>query len=243
MNVFLESKIETEKSLAAASSNLMTFVEGWDKEYNALIANIDLFDPQKTCMWSQEQAQHFVRALYHVRGHFHEFLWHLGNFAPNKASKEMIGKNIFDELGGHGHSHEQLFRIFAEGLGVDIVDEHLNETTYLPFIKDYNKGHIKWMYENDWQTRISGFAAFELLDNVDYVNCVRIPKSLGLTGKELTFFNVHIVVDHFKSILEGALIDVWSAHPEKVKYGFDFICRHQRKMWQNLSDEIFNYTA
>ena len=241
MNVVLDSNLETKKSLAVASSSLMTFLEGWEKEYNTLIANIDLFDPQKTCMWSQEQAQHFVRAFYHVRGHFHEFLWHLGNFAPNKSSKDVILNNICDELGGSGCSHEELYRIFAEGLCVDIVKEHLEETTYLPFIRDYNKGHIKWMYENDWQTRISGFAAFEYLDKVDYLKCKKIPQSLGCTGKELTFFNVHIVVDHFESVLDRLLIDVWGTDQLKVEDGFNFIANHQVRMWQNLSDEIFNY--
>lgn len=200
-----------------AACSLDQYLASWDESYTKYVSQISLFNPQKTTQWSAAQQKHFVKTFYHVRGHFHCFLWFMGNFAPDKASKDMILQNIIDELGDQALSHEKLYHIFAEHVEVDIVPEMLEQKTYLPFIQEFNKGHLRWLSDKDWPTKVSAFAALKRLDNVDYVNAKAIAESLGLCGQALTFF------------------------AEKAKYAFQFIKEHQINMWQNLSNEIFGY--
>lgn len=225
------------------SASLMAFLSEWDAYYLDATQQTRLFKADETAKWSQKQRIHFIKVFYHCRGHFHEFLWHLANFAPDSTSKELILSNIRDEFGGNGLSHEKLYRLFAEDAGVDLTEECLNEETYLPFVREFNKTHIKWLNENDWTTRISGFAALERLDIVDYYQGKKLAESLTLKGKALTFFNVHINSNHFDSLLNTMLISHWEKFSSKVKKAFYFIGDHQINLWQNLSDEVFNYHA
>lgn len=223
------------------ADSLAEYLIDWDTEYKEKVSKIALFQPEKTAQWSTEQQQHFIKTFYHVRGHFHCFLWFMGNFAPDKESKDMVLQNIIDELGDRGLSHEKLYHILAQQVGVDLMPEMLEEKTYLPFIQEFNKGHLRWLSDKDWPTRVAAFAALERLDNVDYANAKAIAESLGLHGQALVFFNVHINSAHFDSILEKSFTKIWAAEPEKSKYAFQFIMDHQINMWKNLSDEIFAY--
>lgn len=231
-----ESEIASEKS-----HDLLNFLESWDIEYGQKVKSLPLFDVNKTAQWSLKQKTHFVKVFYHCRGHFHEFLWFLANYAPDKKFKDIIIENITDELGVNGYSHEQLYALSADAVGVDITREYIEQETYLPFAKEFNQGHLKWLRKNDWDKRISAFAALERLDKVDYIKGKKIAESIGLQGKELTFFNVHIHVDHFDRVLKGAILDIWERNSLAVKEAFSFILNHQIKMWHNLSDEIFSY--
>ena len=157
--------------------SLDSYLTEWDENYARDVSKISLFDPKRTAQWTTTQQKHFVKTFYHVRGHFHCFLWFMGNFAPDEAGKNMILKNIIDELGGRALSHEKLYHIFAERLGVEIMPEMLEQKTYLPFIQEFNKGHLRWLSNKDWSTKVSAFAALERLDNVDYLNARAIAES------------------------------------------------------------------
>lgn len=231
---------ETQQCLEL-NPGLLSFLMEWDDYYQQKIANIPLFDCHKTSQWTLEQKAHFIKVFYHCRGHFHELMWFIACYAPDNKSKDIILKNIADEIGENSLSHEKLYGITAQAVGVDIMKEYIDHETYLPFCKEFNRGHLKWLNEHDWEGKISAFAALERLDNCDYVKGKALAESLGLKGKELTFFNVHIHVDHFGDVLRNGLVDVWETQPSKIKEAFYFIADHQIKMWQDLSNEIFNY--
>jgi pyrroloquinoline quinone (PQQ) biosynthesis protein C len=222
-------------------SDLLEFLASWDVNYNKKINSLPLFDSRQTAKWTINQKSHFIKVLYHCRGHFHELLWFLACYAPNKGIKDIIIDNILEELGKNGFSHEQLYDFSAKAVGVDITKEYIEQETYLPFCKEFNKGHLQWLNEHNWDMKISAFAALERLDNIDYVKGRDLAESLGLSGKELTFFNVHIHVDHFETVLRGAMLDVWEKDRKAVIEAFNFISDHQAKMWENLSEEVFSY--
>ena len=231
-----ENGIDNEKY-----RELFNFLESWDIEYGQKIKSLPLFDVNKTAQWSIQQKTHFVKVFYHCRGHFHELLWLLACYAPDKKFKTIVIDNILDELGTDGFSHEQLYSFSANAVGVDVKKEYVDHETYLPFCKEFNHGHLQWLNEHDWDGKISAFAALERLDNIDYVKGKELGESIGLKGKELTFFNVHIHVDHFGSVLKGSLLDIWERNSSAVKEAFSFILNHQTKMWHDLSDEIFTH--
>lgn len=220
---------------------LQKFLVDWDNNYQKKISNIDIFNYSLTKNWNKEQCQFFIKILYHIRGHFDSFLWYMGNFAPNNKTKQMILKNVHDEFGMNGLSHEQLYFQFANYFDVDLTYELIEETFYSNFAKEYIKNQLLWLRNNDWDHRLAAFAAIERLDNVDYLNLRNIAKSIGANGKALTFFNVHISADHFEGILLAAFQDLWQEKPLIAQEVFNFISDFQTSMWKNLSDEIFNY--
>ncbi len=222
---------------------LASFLEQWDREYSDSIGDLDLFNAEKTCLWSADKKAHFVKAFYHCRGHFHELLWFLASYAPDPLSKQIILDNIADEISTHGVSHEKLYGFVAEAVGVDIKREYIYQDTYLPFCRRFNRGLLEWMATHEWSSQISAFAALEHLDNVDYVHGKKLAQSLGLSGKALTFFNVHIHVDHFSKVAEEILEEIWIKSPAIVEEAFSFIARHQARVWQDMSHELCHYSS
>jgi hypothetical protein len=101
-------------------NSLKEFVESLDLLYIEKLKQIALFDPKKSSLLSLEQKQLFCKVFYHLRGHFHDFLWVMGNFLPNEGLKQIVLTNISEEFGMRC-SHEQLYVRFAEALGVDMV--------------------------------------------------------------------------------------------------------------------------
>lgn len=233
-----EDKLEL---LFSENEDLFHFLKSWDIEYGQKIKSLPLFDINQTAQWSLQQKIHFVKVFYHCRGHFHELLWFLACYAPDRKFKRIVIENILDELGENGASHEELYSFSAQAVGVDVKKEYIDHETYLPFCKEFNRGHLQWLNEHDWDGKIAAFAALERLDNIDYVKGKELAENIGLTGKELTFFNVHIHIDHFGSVLKGGLLDAWKRNTLAVKEAFTFILEHQIKMWHSLSDEVFNY--
>ncbi|MDF1795034.1 MAG: hypothetical protein P1U63_00715 [Coxiellaceae bacterium] len=94
--------------------SLEEFLIAWDSDYKGKISNIDLFNPKVTTQYSQDQIKYFIKIFYHARAHFKDFLWHLGNYAPNKNIKEIVLKNIEEEFNGDYISHEQMYLDFAK---------------------------------------------------------------------------------------------------------------------------------
>ncbi len=223
-------------------SSLSDYLDWWDNNYKNSIEKISLFDPKKTAQWSSAQREYFVKTFYHVRGHFHSFLWFMGNIAPDKEAKHVIVQNIMEEFGENGFSHERLYYEFAKSLSVDLSNEITKHQYYLPFIQEFNKGHLEWLQNHDWTGCLSAFSAYERLDNVDYVSLLALAKGLGTSRLGLTFFQVHVHVKHFDNTL-NLLSDMWKAKPEKVKDGFNFIQNHQLNMWKKLSENVFNYNS
>ena len=219
------------------AASLYEFVNQWSQSYQNEMKKIPLFNTAKTQQWTQEQKSYFAKVFYHARGHFHDFLWYMGNIAPDKTSKNIILQNLSEEFGGSGRSHETLYFNFAKSLNLDLRDEFVKQTHYLNFVREFNYGHLQWLAEHDWDSCLSTFAAYEKLDNVDYQYLFLLAKNLGVEGDGLLFFAVHKQVQHFETTLEP-LIRIWSSNRQKVEEAFDFISTHQLQMWQNLSQEI-----
>jgi hypothetical protein len=216
--------------------SLEEFIKNIDYYYIKKLQKIPLFDSQKTPFLSAEQKQLFCKVFYHLRGHFHDFLWVMGNFLPNEKLKQIVLTNISEEFGVRC-SHEQLYVRFAEALDVDIIEEIKEEKYYLDFAKKFNRGHIKWLLNHDWEHKMSAFSAYERLDNVDYPHLFNLAKTFELSDYHLSFFRVHTVVQHFENT-EEQIGNIWKSDKEKVMLGFCFIYNHQLQMWSSLSDVV-----
>lgn len=219
--------------------NLENFLQQWEEKYVAQVRNMQLFDSSYSKTWSMEQKQHFARVFYHARGHFQDFVWYIGNHSIDKTTKDVILKNIAEELNGAARSHEQLYLDFAETVGVDIKEEFLDEKYYLPFVREFNTDHLRWLHEHDADERFAALAAYEKLDNIDYAYLLDLVESFGTNNVGQRFYKVHIAVEHFEPTLEK-LVSIWEIAPEKVMDAFDFIGNHQLKLWSNLSKEMNN---
>lgn len=210
-----------------------------DENYNDNLQSIDLFNPEKTAKWSAIQKKKFAGYFYHLRGHFINFIWYMANFSTDPEVKEILLHNIQEEIGiDNRFSHEQLYGNFARECGINIHDEMVNHTHNIAFTKNFNKSHLQWLASNDEHTQLATFAAYERLDNVDYHYLLKLAESLNMPREALTFFKVHIYVEHFDSTLLK-LIPLWENSSEKIVRSFDFIYKVQQQMWQNLSAEIF----
>jgi len=231
--------IDSVENILIKQNSLEDFVENLDLMYIMRLKRIALFDTQKASLLSLDQKQLFCKVFYHLRGHFHDFLWIMGNFLPNEELKQIVLSNISEEFGMRC-SHEQLYVRFAEALDVDIIKEIKEEQHYLEFAKAFNRKHKNWLLNHDWEYKMSAFSAYERLDNVDYPYLFNIAKSFGLSDYDLSFFRVHTVVRHFEST-EEQIGKIWERSKEKVIPSFHFIYNHQLQMWSNLSDTILNY--
>lgn len=94
--------------------------------YKERVKTIPIFDNIKIKSLCTEQRKLFAKTFYHIRGHFHNFLWYIGNFTNNKSFKKIVVDNIADELNYEGYSHEKLYFIFAEEFGIDPLSEGNN---------------------------------------------------------------------------------------------------------------------
>ncbi len=224
---------------ASADDNLQQFLAKWDAEYRKKVNSIPLFDGNTPSQYTDSQKEFFVRTFYHVRGHFHKFLWMLGNTAPDKETKAKILHNIEEEFGGDSPSHEQLYFEFAKSLGLEVADEFLTEKHNLPFIREFNLRHLQWLQNSDWAGKWAVFSAYERLDNIDYANLLDVARRFGATDRGLIFFIIHNKADHFEHTYQN-LAKIWRSDQAKVREAFSFIGEHQIKMWQILSETITN---
>ena len=231
--------ISEVRKLKDENDDLLTFLSGWQLKYQEALSGIELFDRSVKRTWLNEEKIHFVKMLYHVRGHFHDFLWHLGSHAPNEKIKNIVLSNIAEEFSEDGLSHEQLYLNFAKSVGCDLNQEIILGENYFPAIKRFNQGHIKWLLEHDWKQNFAAFSAYEKLDNIDYPYLIDIAKIFDTQAKDLAFFKVHIHVKHFEATFD-LLCDIWRENTNTVIESFDFIAEHQIAMWQNFSNDMFS---
>lgn len=228
------------KGVSQAHIDIQQFLKHWNQDYTKRIDEIALFNPDKNARLSVCQKSYFIRAFYHVRGHFNDFLWYMGNHAPDEFSKNAFIGNIREEFGGKLHSHEQLYYRFAEFFDVDIKQEIIEKATYEPYIRQFNHGHLKWLHENDWPRNFAAFSAYEFLDNIDYKRLSSLALNMGCSKRSMGFFIVHVHAEHFEPLYKS-LIGLWQQSPETIREGFDFICNHQINMWKTLSDRVFEH--
>lgn len=238
-NLELNPKLREDQK-ATLSPTLQTFLTQWDNEYRESVSSLPLFNTTPELDWSSEQKQFFCKIFYHARGHLSDFLWYMGNVAPNMKSKELVLYNYSEEFGGHSPSHEQLYFFFTKEMGVPSPNDVTDPKYYLPFLKEFNDEHVNWLKTHDWDGCLGAYSAYERLDNLDYANLLVLAENLGATKKGLIFFKVHSEVEHFDATTE-LLNESWNRNEEIVRQSFEFIAKHQQKMWEKLSHEAFNY--
>ncbi|HAT1981250.1 iron-containing redox enzyme family protein [Legionella pneumophila] len=229
-----------EETSTNLPKSLSHFLIQSDLDYKNSLSSIPLFDVKRTIFWDDNLRKMFASIFYHLRGHFINFLWYVANFADNEASKQIIIQNIYEEIGiGNRFSHEKLYERFAKECGVDIHDEIVNETNYIPFAKEFNKAHLSWLAQHDPKDHLCAFAAYERLDNLDYPFLVELAKSMKISQHGMTFFNVHTHVDHFDTTLQ-LIVPIWEESPQRLIESFHFIQTHQLGMWEQFSNILFN---
>ncbi|MBX3486440.1 MAG: iron-containing redox enzyme family protein [Candidatus Paracaedibacteraceae bacterium] len=210
------------------------FMIAWEAEYVQELSKISIFNPEITVQWTKAQIEKFVRIFYHARGHFHEFLWYLGNHAENRDVKRIVLENIAEEFNGGAASHEQMFIEFAKSHDVELKDEYIDGKSYVSAIRDFNKGHLRWLADHSAEHGFAAFSAYERLDNIDYGALAKLAESIGTSRKGLIFFNVHLKAQHFETT-EGYLEEIWQNNSEAVRESFSFITYHQLQMWRSLA--------
>lgn len=223
--------------------SLDDFLLAIDKNYQEEANKIDLFNPILTAQWTQEQKTLFVKLFYHARGHFYKFLWYMGSLTQDSELKENVLHNINEEFGEKGKSHEQMYFDFVSSLGVNLIKEIYEENFYLDFLRKFNKNHMQWISEKDDTGKLCLFSAYERLDNVDYLNLLKLVKSIGVVKKEaLLFFIVHSQAEHFDQLYDQ-LFSIWAERKEDVIAAFQFTYDNQLVMWKKLSLAIQEKTC
>lgn len=227
-----------EKNLAK-NKKLENFLRKSDDEYRKKISEIDLFDIKKTSQWTDQQKKTFARMFYHARGHFYKFLWYIGSRSSEQETKEKIIENIKEEFSETNKSHDLLYLDFAKNLGVNLDKEIYEENFYRPFLREFDKNHIKWIVEAKSEASLMALlSAYERLDNIDYANLLRLAKSIGVSDNNaLLFFVIHSNANHFDRLF-SMLESIWEIYKEDVIESFNFIYENQLKMWISLSNEI-----
>jgi len=225
--------------------SLDNFIRNWDQQYKAAQSEIRILNPFLAGMLNKNRQGYFAKTFWHARGHFGDFLWLLASHAPDFESKKIILSNIEDELGANdpaNDAHEQLYIRFANAVGAEVRRSWVDDKYYLPEIRRYNKGHLDFLLNHNWNTSMAAFSAFELLDNHDYDALDKVAKSFGLDEKERQYFIVHKDSDHFGEVSQG-LEQRWQNDHHQVLVAFQFIGSHQLKMWKDLSEAVFNYSG
>ncbi len=217
------------------------FLTGWDAYSRRAHQRIPLFDPDKSGCLLSIQKKYFVKLFWHARAYFINFLWFLGNYAPGASQKEKVLAHIIDEFGADTLSHDQLYLNFAKNLNVDLKNEILQQSSYLPFLKTYNQKHLSWLYAHDWESRLCSFAAYERLDNIDYADLLKLVKAWKIPRRGRVFFEIHARAEHYTMVNEGDVERIWKKNPKKVKEAFLFIGHHQLSMWRQLSRKVLLY--
>ena len=124
---------------------------------------------------------------------------------------------------------------------MDLRDELINQTSYLDFAKEFNRRHIEFLVQNDWDHQVAAFAAYERLDNVDYMDLMKLAQNMGASDDSLLFFIVHSEVTHYETAKDRlSLENIWTNNSEAVQKGFSFIHEHQKKMWTDLSNLVLS---
>ncbi len=219
--------------------DLHAYLTDWDAQYLKRAQEIDLFNPDLTKQWTELQQRLFTGFLYHQRAHFDAVLWLMGSFAENDAVKKIILANTQDEFGSHAFSHEQLYLMFAQSLGLDLRLEIEQENYFLPFLRTYNKTLTHQLRTLEPKERLVVFSAVERLDNVDYSLLRGVATSFGTQKRALTFFNVHIHVNHHE-ITHDLLQESWLQNPERVKALYQWVTEFQIPMWGKISNAVFH---
>lgn len=214
------------------------FIQEWEYNYKMQMAEIQIFNPQFVSSWSNKQKRYFIKLLYHQRAHFHDILWIMGNSAPNNLERKLILENIYDEFGKYGRSHEDLYMDFAKSFGIDLSDEIIDEKYYLNFLREYNKGHMKWLKSKDWEHKIAGFAAIERFDNIDYTSLYQTAIAMGAKHEGLNFFLAHMYVDHFDNLKNGTFMSLCYNKPEIIRSTFNELGKYQLDIWKKISAEL-----
>ena len=232
-------------------NTLDAFIEKWDDIQRQRHREIPLFNPELTAQWTTTQKQYFVKTFYHTRGHFDRLLWTRLCYARTAEEKRTILGYIAEEVGlqgiddtttAHPVSHEQLFGVFAQSMGVSLTPELTERDYYLPFAKEFSDGLIAWFRTHDSDSGNIAFPAYERLDNIDYEELYKIALSIGVSGQALAYFEVHRYADHFEKT-SGKLPEYWRKNQRKVEEAFAFIGDHQLKMWKGLSDAVFYFPS
>lgn len=236
----MHAHLELAPCVEEKDIGLLEFLKKWDLDYKIALNKIPLFNLQLENNWSREQKIRFVKIFYHIRGHFSNFLWYLGNHAPSHREKLIILQNIAEEFGNEGQSHEQLYFDFAASLGVDLKEEICTEDNYLPFAREFNSCHLNWLNTHDWECCLAAFSAYERLDNMDYAALLELVVTLGVPKKGQVFFWVHNQATHFDQLSDD-VIKIWNISNEKIMQGFNFISQLQLQMWKTFSTNIIDY--
>jgi len=220
------------------AGDLLAFLQSWDATMAAEAAKIPIFRPELVKSWSAAQRQTFVQLLYHQRAHFHDVLWLMASSAPDSESREVILANIHEEVGKFGRSHESLYQDFAQDHGIDLSVEFVEEEFYEPFLRDYNRGHLRWLVAAPWLKRLVGFAVIERLDNVDYKSLLETARAMGTSPEALKFFKVHVAVQHFDAVGLEKLSSIWEASRPMVQEVFAELGAYQLEIWRKLAARV-----
>jgi hypothetical protein len=224
----------TITNISTVQHNLENFIETQTQNYLHKLQQIQLFLP--STQLNHNQIDKFCKIFYHIRGHFSQFLFLIGSFASDNRYKQVVLNNLQEEFSDDLDSHEVLYIKFCESLGVNIVPEIIHPSNNLEWVQQFNRGHLVYLYNHNWQSKWAAFSAYEALDNHDY-NLLYQLESKFNNKANLIFFAVHKQAGHFDSTC-GLIKECWESDSEAVKVSFDFILSHQLKMWQNLSNEI-----
>jgi hypothetical protein len=231
-------------------TTLKKYVDEWVGIYSREHARLRMFDIALTAQFTRKQQQRFFIKFDPLRRYFPGLLGMLISMAPDQESKQVLLGNLAEEAGisEDGQSlvsHDDLYAISAQAVGVDILAEVAAGRTKSAYADEFNEKFLAWIIsqrarygpKKDWRRIWAAFCAYELLDNVDYPAFLKMAQSFALTGTALKFFEIHCVVGHYgqgRKLLQK----IWTKHPEDVRAGFAFIKKLQLTAFKALDEEL-----
>jgi DNA-dependent RNA polymerase auxiliary subunit epsilon len=215
---------------------LSQYTNQWSVDYSQKLRRCQLFQPDFAKNLTLSQKQNFIKYFYHIRGNFYTFLWFIGSLAPNVEYRKVALANITEEF-GISMSHEQWYIEFAAAHNVDLRAEIIEKKYNAEFIKTYNKGHIDYILNHNFDLVWSVFSAYEKLDNFDYPSLQTFATNIGTNGKALTFFRIHSSGNRYDST-SNLLQESWERDPKIVIQAFKFVANHQLMLWNDLYDTL-----
>lgn len=228
--------MDTEVLNESTNSSITTlehFIKNWGNNYAQDAEKLPLFNTNLVKKWSTHNIKRFVTCFYHIRGHFHDFMWQVASKSKKPSVKKIILDNISEEINCSGKSHEKLYLQFAHSLNINLEQEFATQQHNSDIAQLFNKGHLLWLSQHSPNACFAAFSAYEKLDNLDYKYLYNIAKTIQNDNVALTFFKIHNQVKHFDNTYK-ALAEVWINSHKTVIDAFNFIGEHQLKMWQEL---------
>ncbi|MCE2992453.1 MAG: CADD family putative folate metabolism protein [Candidatus Jidaibacter sp.] len=193
------------------------------KMLNSSLENLNLLNHPFYQAWNEgsltkETLQVYAKEYYHHVAAFPRYISQIHALCPDIKSRQLLLENLIDEEKGD-NNHPELWKRFAEGLGVARDDLDLNPA--LPSTNALVDGYFD-LVRQDYATGLGALYAYERqTPKVAESKIDGLKQHYNIEdAKTLEFFSIHMKADEWHTEELASLIDSLDAESqEKVSQG------------------------